>query len=93
MGRKKRRKGRRSMTKKIEEKEEEKEEDLVPEKRAQTCLKLFPVTCFPNDDLRRDMSPQNISAKTNLTLKPTVRCCSNVFTCINSLNPHLNPMW
>lgn len=45
---------------KMEEEEEEKEKDLVQEKRAQTCFKMFPVTCFPSDDLGRILSPQNI---------------------------------
>lgn len=45
---------------KMEEEEKEEEEDLVQEKRAETCFKLFPVTCFPSDDLRRILSPQNI---------------------------------
>ena len=76
-----------------EKMEEEEEEVLVQEKRAQTCLQLFLVTCFPSDDLRGVTSLQNISAKTNLTLKPTVRYCSNVFIYVNSLNPHLSPMW
>lgn len=78
---------------KMEDEGEEKEEGLAQEKRAQTRLKLFLVTCFPNDDLRRVTSPQNISAKRNLMLKPIVRYSSNDFICINSLNPHLNPMW
>lgn len=46
------------MTRKMEEEEKDEEKDLVQEKSAQICFKLFLVRCFPSDDPRRATSPQ-----------------------------------